>query len=102
MHLNCCSLSAKFDLLQVFLSNLSVLPDVFCLTESWTTSNDMFFSLQQYNMLNFPHGSRGGGIVIYVKNNIEVSCQTIDVNVSTFEFSSVRLGPDKSSITLLC
>ena len=34
MHLNCCSLSAKFDLLQVFLSNLSVLPDVFCLTES--------------------------------------------------------------------
>ena len=53
-------------------------------------------------MSNFPHGSRGGGIVIYVKNNIEVSCQTIDVNVSTFEFSCVRLGPDKSSITLLC
>ena len=102
MHLNCCSLSAKFDLFQVFLSNLSVLPDVFCLTESCTTSNDMFFSLQQYNMLNFPYGSRGGGIVIYVKNNIEVSCQVIDVNVSTFEFSCVRLGPDKSSITLLC
>ena len=34
MHLNCCSLSANFDFLQVFLFNLSVLPDVFCLIES--------------------------------------------------------------------
>ena len=31
-----------------------------------------------------------------------MSWQTINVNVSTFKFSCVRLGPDKSNIKLLC
>ena len=81
MHLNCCSLKSKYDLLQIFLSELCNTPDVLCLTESWTSKHDVSIPLQNYNMHNFPRNGRGGGIVIYVKSSLMVTCQVINIQV---------------------
>jgi hypothetical protein len=103
MHLNCCSLSSKYDSLQVFLSELYVLPDVICLTESWTSKFDSYYPLQYYNMFNFPREyGKGGGIVIYVKESYTLLPQTLDVTVSSFEFACIQLSVNTSVITLVC
>ena len=52
-------------------------------------------------MFNFPRNVSGGGIVIYVKSNLVVTSQVINIQVSTFEFACVQIGIDHYKLTLL-
>ncbi len=103
MHLNCYSLRSKYDCLQVHLSQFQTLPDILCLTESWTDARDIYYPLEHYNMYNFPRSlSKRGGIVIYIKDVYHVNHLKLDVAVSTFEFACLSLSVNNSDLTLLC
>ncbi len=93
LHLNCCSLSNKFDNFCMFVSQMSNQPDIICLTESWFTCNDVYYSIPGYSFHNFPRmsGHRGGGIVMYIKQNIDVKLIALTYAPTTFEHAYLQL-----------
>ena len=48
--------------------------DLIGITETWATEsvNDAELSIEGYNMLRKDRGTRGGGLILYVKNTIRV------------------------------
>ena len=71
--LNCRSLKPKFPYLQVVLSIYQ--PTFVCITETWLTSAtpDAALALRGYSVFRTDRSShRGGGCIIYTRNDIEV------------------------------
>ncbi len=91
LNLNCCSLNNKFNSFCAFLTQLSRQPDIICLTESWLTANNNVLQIPGYNFYNFPRGSRGGGIALYVRSGFDAFIVGINFVPSSFEVGMLQL-----------
>ena len=79
--INIQSLPAKFNELSDMLSQLNQAnfnPDVLCLQETWQISDPSLFNLPNFQniLLNTRSNARGGGVGIYVKNDLVFSVLT--------------------------
>lgn len=103
MHLNCCSLTAKFDEIETFLHMFEKLPSIIAFTESWIKPTSCIPNLYQNNAFHKPrtNDKRGGGISIFVDPNIP--CKIADSNIitTTFEYHRLILNFGTASILLL-
>ena len=71
MHLNIRSILYKIDQVKMMISQAKI--DILCLTETWltkaTTNHEL--SIDGYAILRYDSISqRGGGILIYIKDNL--------------------------------
>ena len=78
INLNCQSLSAKFDELQVVISNAcsNSTIDVITLQETWFDDkpNLSLYHLEEFDLINIPRRlSKHGGLIVYVKNTFSYS-----------------------------
>ena len=79
--INIQSLPAKFNELSDMLSQFNQAnfnPDVLCLQETWQISDPSLFNLPNFQniILNTRSNARGGGVGIYVKNDLVFSVLT--------------------------
>ena len=108
-HINIRSLRQNFDNLQTLIFSSSRKPAVICLTETWLTDDDdvNFYALDGYTFFSKPRGTRGGGVGMYVLN--EINCSMIQniqcgeilsinciLNQKTLQISVIYNPPDKS------
>ena len=75
MSLNIQSLPAKFNDFSELLTEFSCFdscPEIICLQETWNVIDNSLFPLNFYQPLltNLRQGARGGGVGIYVKENL--------------------------------
>ena len=72
LSLNIQSLPSKFLELSELVNEFTSCPDVICLQETWKVINNAMFPLVNYHNLetNTRSVARGGGVGIYVKQNL--------------------------------
>ena len=75
LSLNIQSLPAKFTEFAEFLSEFpdyNSCPEVICIQETWQVSDNSLFPLTNYHPLetNLRHTARGGGVGLYIKQNL--------------------------------
>ena len=90
INLNCQSLNAKFDELQVFISNIcsNSTIDVITLQETWfdDKTNLSLYHLEGFDLINIPRRlSKHGGLIIYVKNTFSYSLLDLIPESDVFE-----------------
>ena len=97
---NIRSLNKNYDHLISLLKTLHKLPDILCITETWLKpSNVHLFNIEDFNSFHTyrPEGSIGGGVSIYVNNNIPSVLlkdhQRCDENI---EICTVKISIDKT------
>ena len=107
--LNIQSLSAKFDSFSNLINELITTnhnPDVICLQETWDIRDCSMFNISNYHPLelNLRSTARGGGVGIYVKNNltfkrlsqfsicIDRILETVFVEVLTPDNKNIAIG----------
>lgn len=70
VHLNTQSIYNKIDQVRLLVGEM--LPDVFCVTESWLTENipDGLVGISDYTLVRQDRstGKRGGGLITYFNN----------------------------------
>ena len=87
LHLNIRSINANFENFRNLLEESSFIFNLICLSETWSTNenfnNNSTFQLQNYDAIHFQRklAKRGGGLLIYVKNNITYKVRE-DLNIS--------------------
>ena len=81
----------KFNMFCTYISVLTRQPDIICLSESWLTVNDVNLHIPGYKFYNFPRPSHGGGIVMYIKCNIEIIVCNFNSSHHSFEVSWLQL-----------
>lgn len=71
VHINTRSIKNRRDEIDLFYNSLSISFDVMLFTETWLTDNDepSFFRKYRYTGLN-RKDKRGGGVAIYIKDNL--------------------------------
>ena len=106
IHLNIRSLPKHFDELQLFLKNIKFEFNIIGLSETWLKEQN----LSLYNILGYEyeHVFRekriGGGVSLFIKNNIEYCCRNDlyvfndDIETLFIEISKEQLGLDKNVI----
>lgn len=94
LHLNCRSLSYKFDTFTSFLENLPMQFDIVVLTETWLTDNIAnLYTIDGYNMYCKQRADGiGGGICVYVKSQYQVTVSDIKFNTSCFEHFELSIN----------
>ena len=72
LSLNIQSLPAKFAEFSELVSEFTSCPDVICLQETWKVIDNSMFPLNNYHILetNTRSVARGGGVGIYIKQNL--------------------------------
>ena len=88
--MNCQSLNAKFDKLQVFISNIcsNSTIDVITLQETWfdDKTNLSLYHLEGFDLINISRRlSKHGGLIIYVKNTFSYSLLHLIPESDVFE-----------------
>lgn len=70
VHLNARNLFPKLDSLRIWISNSD--PDIIVISESWLKNNvsDSVIYLHGYNAFRVDRVIQGGGVAIYVRNNL--------------------------------
>ena len=71
--LNCQSLSAKFDILCIFLKSMQCKIDVICLQETWCDNIDQYktYKIDNYNYVaSCCTASRHGGLITYIHDDL--------------------------------
>ena len=74
IHFNCRSIKANFDNMYKYLESLQIKFDVIAVSETWLTEHDDIndFILPDYEILSINRtNKRGGGVMLYISNNIE-------------------------------
>ena len=105
LSLNCQSLFAKFDQLQVYLNHFQ---DSLCqfsvigLQETWLSSEHdiSFLQIEGYNFIHKPKSaSQHGGVAFYIKNNIEyqVLPVTVDDSICDSLFLELKLNSNDAN-----
>jgi len=81
LYLNARSINStvKFDFIKQVAESIPGL-DIICLVETWLNENDLqFYKIPNYTDYHNVRSGRGGGIAIYVKNNIScLNCNLIE------------------------
>ena len=74
LHINARSLNKNFDLVIALIKSLPKLPHFLSISETWlNSSNEHLHEMDGFNAyyVHRPEGSIGGGVAIYVKNNLQ-------------------------------
>ena len=77
IHVNISSMNSNFEKLQDLLLNFSNSFNIICVTETWSTDNDLnnssAFDLPNFDFIHQERrtGKKGGGILIYESNKIQ-------------------------------
>ena len=89
-------------------------PDIVCIVESWLCSDicDSEISLVDYSIVRLDRSRHGGGIILYIKNNLNfdiishgaLGLELIFVSIFLHNNRSIRVGvfyrPPSSSFTI--
>ena len=98
IHLNIRSLRPKITLLRAWVELHK--PNIITLSETWLSSRiaDNEIKLTNYNLFRVDRGSKGGGLVTYISNNLASELVTPGVEPLQFEsiFVKVTLHENKS------
>ena len=87
IHVNIRSMNSNFEKLHDLLLNCSNSFNIICVTETWSTDNDIKnnsnFHLPNFDFIHQERktGKKGGGILIYVKNHVKLKIIK-DISVS--------------------
>ena len=107
LHLNCRSLRKNFQNVENMLNNIKIKFDVVAITESWLSSTDdlNLYKINGYE-IEYMHrlNKRGGGILIYVKQNIK-STKLTNLSISqagSMESLALELKLKHQKINLAC
>ena len=98
MSLNCQSINAKFNELQIIVENLKNNPvSVICLQESWLKENSDYslYNLSNYKLINKCRTkcSDHGGLMIYVHERFDVSSPiNILESVNGWEYVCIKIS----------
>lgn len=111
IHLNCCSLVNKIDIVKCSLLTHTNF-DVVCITESWLKPHhaDELFVVDGYNLFRFDrdlkhrHGSimHGGGIAIYVKDRYIVETDKTKILCTDLEACKITISNEFMKKIHLC
>ena len=89
LHINIRSIQRNFSKLEYFLQEISSIPDIIFLSETWTTQDSFFNpSLPGYTFLTQPSLSKAGGVAMFVKSTIKFQMRT-DLTVTSSLFESL-------------
>ncbi|XP_065678459.1 uncharacterized protein LOC136093398 [Hydra vulgaris] len=111
IHINIRSLQKIFEIFRNFIEETCNLFNIICLTETWCSSDDVNFftnfELPGFNVISLARktNKRGGGVLIYVKNNLryftrhDMSISDADKEVLTIEILTNKI---KNKILSCC
>jgi hypothetical protein len=104
LHLNCCSLLKKQNVIEVLLSSFSVPPELCLFSETWLRNSSIPPTFTGYTGFHQPRLDRtGGGVSIYVKTSLSSSDVVCPLVVSSFEYIAKLVHlTDNSDILVLC
>ena len=106
LSLNCQSLNAKVDQLQVLINELSqhdIYIDAICLQETWFKETEIPPSIQipNYQTINQPkHCSEHGGLLIYIRDTYEYEQLTTNNKSDHWESQFIKIQLQSESLTL--
>jgi hypothetical protein len=102
-HINCRSLLPKLDEISYIMNSANV--NVLCLTETWLddTVCDSDIFIDGYTLFRNDRGGRGGGVAIYVQNNVKFLDRSITLqNEIEAVFVEVETQSNDPNILLSC
>lgn len=78
-HINAQSLLSQIDEIELLIKNRNI--DILCISETWLDEGikDSFVQISDFNVYRCDYGRRGGGVCIYVRNDLKVN--RIEVNI---------------------
>ncbi|XP_075163127.1 uncharacterized protein LOC142235753 [Haematobia irritans] len=90
-HINAQSLNNKMDEFRYSFMNSFI--DVICVSETWfhPDINDSIYTLSGYKLLRADRHSNGGGVAIYVKNNIHCTVKAKSSCGSVIEYILIEI-----------
>ncbi len=101
LHLNCCSLEAKFADIEMFLLTLVNPSSVLVLKKSWVTQYSKFPTMLDYGRLHSPRTgyARGGGITYWIKKSLSYRQIMPLIKPTAFEASCIFIETEHVLIT---
>ena len=104
-HSNIRSFNANSDLFDGILDSFTETPEIFCLTETWfSTNNASLYNYQNFQPFHTVRSgtARGGGVSMYIKNEImAVKLDDLSVCNRTIETCCVRLSLENSNLIVI-
>ena len=99
-HWNCHSFNSNGPEYIWNLSQISEMPNIICLQETWYKTQEEHPEIQGYKIADFSvrDNTKGGGTAIYIKNNLAYITKSYK---SKFETSCIEFTLNKQSITLI-
>ena len=99
-HWNCHSFNSNGPEYIWNLSQISEMPNIICLQETWYKTQEEHPEIQGYKIADFSvrDNTKGGGTAIYIKNNLAYITKSYK---SKFETSCIEFTMNKQSITLV-
>ena len=100
LHVNVRSLKSSFEAFKVSFEQLAIAPAVIAVTETLLNPNDSaeLFNLQGYKFFSSPRLSRGGGVGLYIRTELNTS-QLVEVSAGEILKIEVVAG-DKTATTV--
>ena len=92
VHINARSVLQKIDFLKIWITNSD--PDVAVISESWLNPNikDSDIAIVGYNVFRTDRAKRGGGVAMFVKNNLNCSVRISTSLPGQFELLAVNIN----------
>lgn len=89
--------------LRVFLSEKDIYPHIICLQETWLNKNKRIPSIPNYKVASYLHREdrKGGGVAIYIKNNLPVERLDLKLENTTIEACAITLHLKNEKITII-
>lgn len=97
---NIRSIKNKFPEIQT-IPGIENSPDIMAFTETWLNAeNEQFFQIQNYNAVFNSRDNRGGGLAMYIKQNINYKIKMNKI-INNIEILTVYLENANTAITLV-
>ena len=96
LHLNIRSLNANFEKLLILIKSIKKKPFVIVCTEVWKLDYHEYYNIKDYKMYyNFGAINKNDGIVIYIKENIIHTTETIEIGRLKLLNTNITLSNNK-------
>ena len=94
LYWNCRSLKNKLDLL-----NHSNEYDIIIIVETWLKPKD-HFNLKNFNIVRYDRCSTGGGLAIFVRNNIIFDLVDLNLDLDSLEILSILVNTNLGDVLI--
>lgn len=105
-HFNACSIYPKIDYIREILSNTNI--HVICVTETWLNAShtNQMVKIPNYNIIRNDRDSankkRGGGVAIYIRNDMQFSIAGKSGQNHPLEYIIARISAGTNTIEVGC